>query len=238
MLVYFKLKTMNKENSIKSWTFFKGLDDKQVASLAGIAFIKKYQDGEIIFAEGDPGLGLHTVAAGRVKVFKSAPDGKEQILHLIEPGAPFGEVAVFLGGGYPAWSQAMGPVTTLFIPRSALRDLIAKDPDLALGMMAVLSMRLVGFTKMVESLTLKETPARLASYFLQLSAENQEAEKINLNLTKGQLASLLGTMPETLSRILNKMKNRGLISEEKPAITIINRPQLEALAKGLLRLTD
>lgn len=229
---------MDKEKSIAEWVFFKGLDQAKIASLAAVAVVKKYREGEIVFAEGQPGLGFHTVAQGLVKVFKTSPEGKEQILHLIGPGEPFGEVAVFLGSGYPAWAQAMEDTTTLFLPRAALKARIAEDPDLALGMMGVLSFRLVGFTRMVENLTLKEAPARLASYFLEAAGDPARKNRIELGLSKGQLASLLGTTPETLSRILNKMKSKGLLSEQRPYIIIEDRSKLEDLAQGFTRLND
>ena len=210
--------------------FFHGLQPPLVEELASIAALKQYQAGEIIFRQGDPGLGFHLLLAGRVKVFKSAPDGKEQILHLFGPGEPFGEVAIFLGLGYPADSQALDDSRTLFFPRLALRRLIAANPDLALGLLAVLSRRLVHFAALLESVTLKEVPARLAAFLLDSADENGRAE---LTVTKGQLASLLGATPETISRSLGRLKSRGLINEEKPFITILDRGRLRALADGL-----
>jgi cAMP-binding proteins - catabolite gene activator and regulatory subunit of cAMP-dependent protein kinases len=222
---------MNIAEIISQAAFFQGLAPELTEQLAGIASLKSYQAGETIFYDGDPGLGFHLVAEGRVKIFKSAPDGKEQILHLFGPGEPFGEVAIFLGRGYPAQALALAETRTVFFPRAALRDLIARNPDLAFGLMAVLSLRLVRFTALLESVTLKEVPARLASFILDLSGDGRD--QVELSITKGQLASLLGASPETISRALGRLKNAGLISEEKPMLRILDHVRLRDVADGV-----
>ncbi len=209
--------------------FFKGLQPNLTSQLASIATLKRYGAGEIIFDEGDPGRGFHLVAEGRVKVYKSAADGKEHILHLFGPGEPFGEVAIFLGRGYPARAQALSDCQTVFFPREALRRLISENPDLAFGLMAVLSQRLVRFAGLLESITLKEVPARLAAFILELAQGGDQAE---LSLTKSQLASLLGTTPETISRAFGRLKSAGLIRERKPYIFVLDYPRLRDLADG------
>lgn len=224
---------MSIAETIAQSAFFQGLDPTLTEQLAGVAALKKYRAGEIIFEEGDPGLGFHLVAEGRVKIFKSAPDGKEQILHLFGPGEPFGEVAIFLGRGYPARAQALAETATVFFPRASLRDLIGRNPDLAFGLMAILSLRLVRFAGLLESVTLKEVPARLAAFVLGLSPDGRA--QVELTVSKGQLASLLGASPETISRALGRLKNAGLISEERPMLTILDRDRLQQVADGFIQ---
>ncbi|UQZ88767.1 transcriptional regulator [Deltaproteobacteria bacterium Smac51] len=221
---------MNKEEIIAKAPFFQGLEPDLVSQMASVALVKKYGAGSTIFHEGDPGLGFHLVAEGRVKIFKSAPDGKEQLLHLFGPGEPFGEVAIFAGRGYPAQAEAMTETATLFFPRAELKRLIAENPDLAFGIMAVLSARLRRFASMLEAVTLKEVPARLAAFVLNLAEDGRE--RVELSVSKGQLASLLGATPETISRALARLKNAGLISEEKPFINILDRRRLTEAASG------
>ncbi|MDR2945485.1 MAG: Crp/Fnr family transcriptional regulator [Candidatus Adiutrix sp.] len=219
-------------SAIRRADFFSGLDAELTERLASIAVPKGYEAGEIIFEEGDPGLGFHLVAEGRVKIFKSQPDGREHLLHLFGPGEPFGEVAIFLGRGYPARAQAVAQTRTVFFPREALRNLIAQNPDLAFGLLAVLSQRLVRFAGLLEDITLKKVPARLAAFLLS----SAEGGRVELRLTKGQLASLLGATPETISRALGRLKKAGLISEEKSEIVIIDRLRLAELAEGFYEL--
>lgn len=220
---------MNLGEAIGRAGFFHGLAPELIEQLASIAVFKRYEAGEIIFEESDPGRGFHLVDRGRVKIFKSSPDGREQLLHLFGPGEPFGEVAIFLGRGYPATAQAMVETRTVFFPREALRNLIAENPDLAFGLLAVLSQRLVRFAGLLEAITLKEAPARLAAFILS-SAEGRD--EMELAVTKGQLASLLGATPETISRALGRLKKAGLIAERKPFLTILDRRRLKELAEG------
>lgn len=208
---------------------FQGLSDPYLKQVAGIALGRDYPKGETIFVEGDEGSGFYLVANGLVKVFKASPDGKEQILHILGPGEPFGEVAVFAGRRFPASAEALADSHLLFFPRKAFVSLVSAHPALALNMLAVLSLRLRQFTVQVENLSLKEVPARLAGYLLVLSREQGGKDHVTLSISKGQLASLLGTIPETLSRIFLKMKGQGLIEVSGPIIRLLDRKALERL---------
>lgn len=211
--------------------FFSGLSEELSAQLADISSLKNYQAGEVIFEDGAPGVGFHLLAKGKVKIHKIAPDGREQILHLFGPGEPFGEVAIFTDRGYPASALALTEVTSVFIPKEALVRLISSAPEMALGLIGLMAQRLAHFTGLLEAITLKEAPARLAAFILELARKNEN--RVELSLTKTQLASLLGATPETISRSLGRLKNAGLISEEKPHIIIKDRPRLEQAAMGL-----
>ena len=216
---------------IADTSLFNGLPENQVNEIVRIAVEKKYGKGEIIFLEGDEGNGFYVVADGKVKIFKSSIDGKEQILHIYGQGNPFGEVPVFSGKEFPANAQAMLKSHLLFFPRIAFVELITTNPSLAMNMLAVLSMRLREFTVQIENLSLKEVPGRLASYLIYLADEQKAVDHISLTISKGQLASLLGTIPETLSRIFAKMNSRNLIDINGREIKLLDRSSLEDLAK-------
>jgi CRP/FNR family transcriptional regulator len=158
-------------------------------------------------------------------------EGKEQILHIYGPGNPIGEVAVFSGQQFPASAETLLKSHLLYFPRLAFVDLISKNPSLCLNMLAVLSRRLRQFTVQVENLSLKEVPGRLAAYLLYLAGEQEAAGMVSLPISKGQLASLLGTIPETLSRILARMSSRGLIAVDGPKIKLLDLEGLEELAE-------
>jgi CRP-like cAMP-binding protein len=211
---------------------FGGLSEDQLAQIGKIAQQKFFKRGDTIFWDGDPGIGFYVVLDGKVKIYKTSADGKEQILHIYGPGHPFGEVPVFSGSRFPANAQAIEKSRLLFFPRKDFVDLISSQPSLALNMLAVLSMRLRQFTVQVENLSLKEVPARLASYLIYLSNEQDGPKVVDLPISKGQLASLLGTIPETLSRIFNKMTQYHLISVDGSRICLENREALEDLAVG------
>jgi len=217
---------------ISSIPLFQGLSLEELRELRNIAVDRFYGKGRTVFLEGDDGNGFYVVADGKVKIFKVSMDGKEQILHIYGPGHPFGEVPVFSGKKFPANAQALLKSHLLFFPRSAFIDLISNNPSLSLNMLAVLSMRLRQFTVQVESLSLKEVPGRLASYLLYLSEEQKSSALVSLPVSKGQLASLLGTIPETLSRILAKMSANHFIRVDGSDIHLLDLMGLEMLAEN------
>ena len=210
---------------------FRGLPAEQLKDLKAISVDKIVHRGECIFMEGDEGDGFYVLIAGRIKIFKISPEGKEQILHIFGPGEPFGEVPVFAGERFPANAEAMEESRLFFFPRKAFIGLIDRNPSLALNMLAILSKRLRRFTHLIDDLSLKEVPGRLAAYLLYLSERDRGSRFLKLTITKGQLASLLGTIPETLSRILKKMNTQGLIETEGPRIRILDREGLEDLVE-------
>ncbi len=216
---------------------FQGLDRKHYDELAMIVTDQVFKKGESIFGEEDEGTGFYVVISGRVKIFKLSPEGKEQILHIFGPGEPFGEVAVFSGRRFPASAEALEETRAFFFSRKEFMDLIRRDPSLALNMLAVLSHRLRRFSGLIENLSLKEVPGRLAAYLLYSQGEKKGEENLLLEISKNQLASLLGTIPETLSRILARMNREGFIdSTGSRQVRILNRKGLEELASGERKL--
>jgi CRP/FNR family transcriptional regulator, dissimilatory nitrate respiration regulator len=210
---------------------FNGLSQEQLNQIRQIAIDKFYDKGQTIFLESDDCNGFYIVVAGKVKIYKVSFEGKEHILHIYGPGNPFGEVPVFSGQKFPANAETLLKSRLLFIPRQAFVDLISEHPSLALNMLAILSRRLRQFTVQIENLSLKEVPARLASYLTYLADEQATGDFVSLTISKGQLASLLGTIPETLSRILAKMSKQDLIQVEGRNITLLDRNGLEELAE-------
>ena len=206
---------------------FKGLPVDQLEKIGAIAIEKMYGKGETIFFEGDPGTGFYMVLEGKVKIFKMSFQGKEQILHIFGEGEPFGEVPVFHGQPFPATAETLSKSKLIYFPRESFVELVTQHPFIAMNMLAVLSMRLRRFASQIENLSLREVPGRLASYLLYLAEEQNSPDKVELNISKGQLASLLGTIPETLSRIFNKLSEENLIEVQGKSILLLDRDSLE-----------
>jgi len=216
---------------------FNGLTADHHRQLSSIVVERTYRRGQTIFSEGDEGDGFYVVSTGRVKIFKLSHEGKEQILHIFGSGEPFGEVPVFSGEHFPAHAETLEESKILFFPRSAFVELIKKNPSLALNMLAVLSRRLRRFSALIEDLSLKEVPGRLSAYLIYLSETKNRSANLTLDISKTQLASLLGTIPETLSRILSRMSAEDLIeSDGHRTIKILDRDGLEELATGVRSL--
>jgi CRP/FNR family transcriptional regulator len=226
-----------KKEEINIIPLFAGLSEEQLKIIISAAREVEYKKGDIIFQDGDEGKGFYVIISGKIKIFKLSGEGKEQILHIFGSGEPIAEVPIFEGRSFPANAQALEKSRLVFFSRKNFVDLIKNDPSLALNMLAVLSRRLRQLTLMVESLSLKDVHGRLAAYFLYLSEKAQGKDTFELDISKGLLASLIGTIPETLSRALNKMAAQQLIEVEGPIIKIINRKQLQDLAASETYLT-
>ncbi len=130
---------------------FKGLNVEQLDVIARNVSDKKYKKGQLIFSEGDEGIGFYLVIQGRVKVYKLSPEGKEQIMHIFGPGQPFAEVPVFEGSRYPASAEAMDRCKLFFFPKKGFISLIQESPSLAMNMLASLSQRLKQFSNLIET---------------------------------------------------------------------------------------
>jgi CRP/FNR family transcriptional regulator len=220
---------------------WRGLPEDQLDALAKIAIAKTYRKGEVIFEEGDEGRGFFVVKSGRVKVFKLSTDGKEQILHFFGDGEHFAEVPVFDGQCFPASAAAIEKSELLFFPRTAFLALLEQHPTLAIAMLAVSARHLRRMAQIIENLSFKEVPGRLAVYLLYLSDRplggaignrNGKGDEVELDMTKTQLAAFLGTIPETLSRVFAKMSQDGLIAIDGSRIKLLNRERLTVLAEG------
>lgn len=220
---------MDKLKAVQAVTFFEGLPSEQFAKLAEISVIKKYNKGEILFEADVPAHGFFASISGRAKIFRTSPSGKEHILHVFGPGEAFGEVPVFEGGTFPAHAQTLEKSEMLFFPRQDFENMIRKEPDLAMKMMAMLAQRLRILVNKIDDLSLKEAPSRVASYLLLLRS-SQESNTFKLDLPKGQIAFYLGTIQETLSRIFKKFTEQGIIGIKGKEITILDTNQLQQIA--------
>lgn len=220
---------MNIAAVLNNCPLFSGLPENQIKDLSNIAFSKKMKRGVTIFFEGDPGDGFYLVATGKVKVFKMAFNGKEQILHILGEAQPFGEAAVFQGKPFPANAEALVNSELIYFPKKDFLRVIEANPQVALNMLGLLSARLRKFAHQIEDLSLREVPHRLANYILYLTEEQGSETQVTLEISKGQLASLLGTVPETLSRILTKFSNDNVLKVSNRTIEIIDLEQLREL---------
>jgi CRP/FNR family transcriptional regulator len=224
---------MKISDEISKAPLFNGLPAEQIEEMVQICLDQKFEKGRELFSEGNKAKGFYLLLSGKVKIYKLSPEGKEQILHIFERGEIFGEAPVFAGGSYPANAAAIEQSRALFFPRASFIDLIGREPAIALNLLSILSQRLRRFTQLVEDLSLKEVPGRLAAYLIYLGERGSGLQTLELEITRTQLASLLGTIPETLSRILAKMAQQGIISVEGRRIRVLDRKALESVAAGV-----
>lgn len=216
---------------------FAGLKEEDLKRIRAIASLKKVEKKKILFSDGEEARGFYVILSGKIKLNKISPEGKEQILHIVSAPDAFAEAALFLEGSYPAFAEALTDCQLLFFPKRDFIQLIEENPQLSINMIVTLSHYLKRFASLIEELSLKEVSSRIATYLIDLqmksTKENKRPKEVELDLSKTQLALKLGTISETLSRTLAKMKAKGIIDVKKNKILILNREALEELASGL-----
>lgn len=214
---------------IKKAPVFSALAEPVLVAFLQHCEVRSLAASRQVFRGGQEADRFFVVLEGHVKIYKVNARGDEQILHLYGPGESFGEAAMWAGGKFPAIAETLEDSRLLVVLRSTLRSELARSVDLSMGMLAGLSFKLREFATLIEQLSLKDVPSRVASVLLA-EARRAQAHTFRLRQTKRELASQIGTVPETLSRALNRLKSDGVIQVEGSSITILNHPALEELA--------
>ena len=225
----------NKNKSIKEIPLFSELSIEQLKKISAISKIQKFTKNKIIFLEGDNYEGFYIVLKGKIKVYKSSPEGKEIILHIIKTLQQFADVPLFEGGNYPANAQSLEECILLFVPKNEFVQLISDNPEISLKVIAGFAKRLRKMSNQIESITLHEVSNRLANYLL---LEIEKAGNlalpepfVKLNLSKSTIASFLGTITETLSRTFKKMQDENILRVDGKKVFIKNISELKKLAR-------
>jgi len=224
------------ENSeiIRKALLFSGLPDEHLAEVAEIAVRRPFAKGETLFTEGEKAEGFYLLASGSLKLCKISPDGREKVLHMVHPVETFAEAAFFGDGCYPAEARGVEKGEVLFFPRGSFMGLLERNPRFSLNLIASLSLLLRRFARQIEELSFADAPARLASYLLDLASRKstsfQGKTYLELDMRKGELASRLGTVSETLSRTFKKLKDEGVIDVDGSKVTVLNMERLKMVA--------
>ncbi|SMF35297.1 Crp/Fnr family transcriptional regulator [Desulfovibrio gilichinskyi] len=215
---------------ITEFPIFSNLDDPNLTRLAENAVVSDIPKKAIYFSEAKFLKGMHVLLSGKVKLFKLAEDGKEQTIFVFGPGEPFCLCSTFSDGKMPANLSALEDSKVLFISPSKFQTLIQEDPSILLNMMSVMAKRLKDAMVMIDSLSLKQIPSRLAAYFLSQSEEGW----LKLGISYRELSKIIGVTPEALSRAMKKMSKEKLIEVDGTSVRLINKERLETCRDGNL----
>jgi CRP/FNR family transcriptional regulator len=216
-------------DGLRACSLFSGLNKSDIEDIADLLEIVHIRKGQLLFSEGETARAFYVVFRGRMRIYKLSSSGREQTLLTPGPGTSMAEAALFADGKYPAYSAAQEDSELISIDRNRFLELIETRPQIALNMIALLSERLRNFAKKIEQLSLMGVVPRLAEYIVR---ESKGKVEFPLDISKGDLASILGTVPETLSRAFAKLKAGGYISEIGNAIRINNYEGLIEIAEG------
>lgn len=227
---------MENLQTLRKSLLFSGVDQEYLEQICAIAHRRGFAKGETLFAEGDPAIGFYLLDRGGVKLCKISPDGREKVLHFVHPGETFAEAAFFGDGKYPAEARGVEQGEVLFFPKESFMGLLERNPRFSLNLIVSLSLQLRRFARQIEELSFAEVPNRLAAYLIELaerkSTSYQGKSYLDLEMKKGELASRLGTVSETLSRAFRKLREEGIIEVDGGRVVILDMKALSALASS------
>jgi CRP/FNR family transcriptional regulator len=212
---------------------FAPLSDDDMARVAAVTVERHYERGDIITLEGDRGGALYFVRSGLIKVFKSSPGGKEQVLRLIEAGQTFNDVPALDAGPNPASAAALEPSIVYATGGVELRRLIAERPGVALATVQALAGALRHLVTLVEDLSFRHVTARVAKILIEQDASTDArgaSGKATHRLTQQEMAAMAGTAREMVGRALKELEATGAIRIQRGRITVLSRERLETFA--------
>ena len=220
--------TVDVASGLDALPYLAPLSARERADLASRCLVKSVAKGKALFAEGEPATGLWVILAGRVRLVRISPRGREQALHVESAGATLAEVPLFDGGGYVATAIAETDARLLFLPRPALLDLCRRRPEIALGVIAVLARRVRAVAAVIEDLALRSVTARLAR--LLLTEPRRDGDVVDLSGTREEVALRLGTARELVSRSLSQLRAAGVIVVRGRRVWLTDERRLAAIA--------
>ncbi|MEW6141806.1 MAG: Crp/Fnr family transcriptional regulator [Chloroflexota bacterium] len=215
-------------NFLKSLPYFAALRPATLDNIARTATELSFARGEVVILEGEPCRGLYIVRMGRVRIFKSSAEGREQVLYIAGPGDTFNDVPVFDDGANPASASALEPATIYLIPRQTMTYL-ATDSQTAQAIIKVFATRLRHLTTIAEDLSFRSVPSRLAKLLLKLAVVEGGEAPIP-QLTQDEMAAMVGSVRDVVGRSLRTMTGMGVIEIKGKRITITDPDKLKDIS--------
>ena len=214
---------------LQTFEFLRGLDHATLAELAKSAAWKVYPPDAVSFWEGDVETNLFYLQYGWLKVIKTAPDGREQILRFLGPGEIFNEVGVFTKRANPATAMTLEEAGIWLIPRHALEQVLFSHPHTAMQVMENMADRMIDLVALTADLSLRTVEGRLAKFLIE-QARDDVARRQRWT-AQTEMAAHLGTVPDVLSRVFRELTQAGLIEIDKQQIRILDHEGLASRAK-------
>ncbi|MDU1848303.1 MAG: Crp/Fnr family transcriptional regulator [Niallia nealsonii] len=203
---------------VSSVPIFNHLEKEQMAEIMDMVQSLIYKKGEILYHAGDPSDSLSIVNKGKIKIYRLSESGKEQLIRILHPGDFTGELALFTETIHEAYAEAMLETHVCIIKRADVHTLLLRYPTISFKILAEFAARLEQSEKQTTNLATEKVEKRIALYLIECLGEGKylkQPQEIKLPMTKKDLASYLGTTPETISRKLSDFEEQGYI-EQKP----------------------
>lgn len=204
--------TVNRHHCVPLVPIFKNLSKEQTAAVENIVVHRHFGANVPLYQEGDEINSLSIIANGQIKVFRTADNGKEQLLYLLQAGDINGEAALFNQSEHNSTAVTLTPTTVCTINRTDFQNLLTSFPQISMNVMNTLGSRLLELERQTTKSNTESVASRLADYLVETTSALKQ-NPVQLPLKNKDLATLLGTTPETISRYLKRWDNDRLITK-------------------------
>ena len=195
---------MDKFLALAQANFFKGLSDPSRKALADICFPREVKKKDVLFAEGDQGHSIYLLIRGNIQLHKTAPDGSTVVIKMVQPGEVFAEVILFESDRYPVTALALGHSLVLLFPKRDVLRLLSIE-EFRNDFIAMLLRKQRYLAAQIFNLTTLDVEQRL---FLFLRQHYGPLPRLQIDMSKKDLAAAIGTTPESLSRLILRLKKK------------------------------
>ena len=212
---------------LADFTLFRELNDFEITKIADISIAREWKKQSHVFLQGDPLENVYFIYDGKIKIYKSDINGKEQIVAIAKKGEMFPHVGFFRKGDYPAYAEVLESSTLIAIPISKFENVLIENPELCIKVFKVLGEKIVDLQNRLEEQILNNTYEQIVKLLIRLAQKHGKEQEDGTILLKSEftnkdLANMIGTTRETISRTLTKMKKDELIEVDDEGNTIVD----------------
>ena len=209
--------------ALEEMSLLQGLSAQELAGLARGAVWKAFGPGEFVFHQGDEARYFHVLHSGMLKLFRSTAEGRDQTVYLVEEGDPFCLCALYGADVLPVSALTMTACQVVAFSVESMEKQLRRSPQVLLNIVRVLNIRLTHSYRMIEDLALRNIHQRVASFLLHAArVRGEDAHRVTLSVSRQEVAKILGTTPETISRVLARLCQDGLIEAQGREIVLLD----------------
>lgn len=212
---------------LADFTLFRELNDFELTKITDIAIAREWKKQSHVFLQGDPLENVYFIYEGKIKIYKSDINGREQIVAIAKKGEMFPHVGFFRKGDYPAYAEVLESSTLITIPISKFETVLIENPELCIKVFKVLGEKIVDLQNRLEEQILNNTYEQIVKLLIRLAQKHGKEQEDGTILLKSEftnkdLANMIGTTRETISRTLTKMKKDELIEVDDEGNMIVD----------------
>ena len=216
---------------LSGFSLFRDLNEKEMDKIVQISIAREWKKGNHIFMKDDPIENIYFMYSGKIKIYKSDINGREQIVNILTNGDMFPHVGFFRNGGYPAFSEVIEDAVLIVISKDDFEKLLLDNPELCIKIFKVLGEKIIDLQERLEEKILNNTYEQIIKLLIRLARSHGQKKTdvsylLKAEFTNKDLAKMIGTTRETVSRTLTKLKKEKLIEVDRKGNIIIEPDKL------------